>query len=244
MISWPDREPDTTTSVHWLQGSRSYVDLRQPAQGPDFSRVRSLADLSWSDCIWLARQQGFAGELHFDGTYFEWHRHIDFQPRSLEADAGSLTWNGNVLVEKGRDSEYVEHWHREPSSASLPVFALTLREADRETKATLLRVGPVFMYARERTVPLKGRVLSECVSAAQSLEEARELVNCEISLGAATTSGFRITASTLPYRVGDLLDPRFDGRSMTISDRAPDAATWQRRWEIVAAEGDWAAAAR
>src|SRR5664279_1626421 len=92
MIAWPDGTRDTT-NVRWLQGLRSYIDLRQPMPVPDFPGVRSLADLSIDDCAWLAKQQGFAGHLGFDGGCFEWQRSIDFQPRKLHADAGSLHWD-------------------------------------------------------------------------------------------------------------------------------------------------------
>src|SRR5262245_65035312 len=82
LISWPGRNSDTTTTVRWLQGPRAYVDLRQPAPRPDFSHARALDDLTLEDCLWLAHQEGFAGHLGFDGTWFEWHREIDFQPRA------------------------------------------------------------------------------------------------------------------------------------------------------------------
>ena len=79
LLAWPGRPSDTTTSVRWLQGPHAYIDLRQPTPLPDFSQVRSREDLTFEDCLWLARQEGFAGHLHFDGRHFEWVREIDFQ---------------------------------------------------------------------------------------------------------------------------------------------------------------------
>jgi hypothetical protein len=96
LISWPDSTLDTTTSVRWLQGTCAYVDLRQPAALGDFSGRRGLADLTMDDCSRLAEQQGFAGRLTFDGTHFEWSRSIDFQPKALHVDAGSLCWEDGV----------------------------------------------------------------------------------------------------------------------------------------------------
>jgi hypothetical protein len=96
LISWPDSTLDTTTSVRWLQGTCAYVDLRQPAALGDFSGRRDLADLTMDDCSRLAEQQGFAGRLTFDGTHFEWSRSIDFQPKALHVDAGSLCWEDGV----------------------------------------------------------------------------------------------------------------------------------------------------
>jgi hypothetical protein len=220
LIAWPGRPSDTTTSVRWLQGPRAYIDLRQPMPLPDFSHVRSREDLSFEDCAWLARQEGFAGHLHFDGRHFEWVREIDFQPPAPAADAGSLRWEGNVLIETGRDADYIEHWHRDPTVATTPT-SLAYRQGSPATtgapgargvpekpSAVLLRIGPNFMYARGRTAPLnKGyRTLTEYIQAAPDLLHARELIDCEISFGTVEESGLRIAASTLPYRIGALLE--------------------------------------
>jgi hypothetical protein len=220
LIAWPGRPSDTTTSVRWLQGPRAYVDLRQPTPLRDFSHVRSSEDLTLEDCEWLARQEGFAGHLGFDGRHFEWIREIDFQPPAPTADAGSLHWDGDVLIETGRDADYVEHWHRDPTLATMPASLTGLQHAipgrgERVAPGApakrwvLLRIGPNFMYARERVTPLdKGfRTLTEYINAAPDLHHARDLIDCEISFGTVEDSIQRITASTLPYRIGALLEP-------------------------------------
>ena len=208
LIAWPGRPSDTTTSVRWLQGARAYIDLRQPTPAPDFSHVRAREDLSFEDCAWLARQEGFAGHLRFDGLHFEWVREIDFQPPSPSADAGSLRWEGDVLIETGRDADYIEHWHRDPTLTTTPASCAELRETPDRAPATLLRVGPNFMLARQRVVGLESgyRTLTEYLNAAPDLKRAQELIDCEISFGAVEDSGWRIAASTLPYRVGALLE--------------------------------------
>jgi hypothetical protein len=209
LIAWPGRgASDTTTSVRWLQGPHAYIDLRQPAPIPDFSHARTLEDLTYDDCVWLARQEGFAGYLSFDATHFEWHREIDFQPPSPSADAGRLEWEGDVLIETGRDADYIEHWHRDPSIPTTPADLVDLQGGAAKTRATLLRVGPHFMFARARATSLhKGYgSLAEYVAAAPDLAHARELIDCEISFGRVDESGLRITASTLPYRIGSLLE--------------------------------------
>jgi hypothetical protein len=208
-ITWPRHgASDTTTSVRWLQGPRAYIDLRQPAPMRDFSHARTLDDLTYDDCVWLARQEGFAGDLSFDGVHFEWIREIDFQPPSPGADAGSLRWEGDVLIETGRDADYIEHWHRDPSIPATPVDIVDLQDAVHKTRATLLRVGPHFMFARARAASLEKGYgsLAEYVAAAPDLAHARELIDCEISFGQVDESGLRITASTLPYRIGALME--------------------------------------
>jgi hypothetical protein len=239
MIAWPDGSRDDTTRVRWLQGLTACIDFRQPAAAADFPRVRALDDLSTDQCAWLAQQQGFSGHLTFDAGYFEWTRSIDYQPRSSSADAGSLRWQGEVLVERGRDIDYVEHWHRDTSAPAQPTAAVALRDACANTPAALLRVGTVFMFARDRTAVAAGqRTLGECVAGAPTLRHAQQLVDCEISFGKALPAGLQITESTLPYRIGNVLDLHFIGDGVAMMDRAPNGAAVTRRWEITASEGN------
>ena len=242
LLAWPDGTSDTTTQVHWLQGLRMYADLRQPAAKPDLSHARGLEDLSVADCAWLATQKGFAGHLDFDGRHFEWTRRIDFQPPSPVADAGSLEWQAEILVERGRDSDYVEHWQRAAAAAE-PCGAVFLHEVGTQTKALLLRVGAAFMFARDRRVPLPaGRTLSDLVAAAPA-GLARSLVDCEISFGQVVREGFRIIESTLPYRVGRVLGQRVRHDTVTTADAVGNAAdagsnATTREWQIIDREGD------
>jgi hypothetical protein len=241
----PDGTRDTTTRVWWLQGAHVFIDLRQPANPPDFSGVRGLEDLCAEQCAWLAQQQGFAGRLVCDGSCFEWRRELDFQPDSGQPDAGTLHWNGDILVETGRDSPYVEHWHRDAHSAAVPNYSVTLRAPDRNVRAFMLRAGGVFMFAREReheyvqerrhrsanALPLGG-TLSEHVAAAGDLAEMQALLNCEISFGEVRGDDFHITVSTLPYRVGDVVDPRRASDSISIMDRTPKGELVRCNWLI------------
>ena len=239
MIEWPDGQCDTASSVRWLQGLCGCIDLRQPAAAQNFPRLHSIRELTIDHCAWLAQQQGFAGRCVFDGSYFQWVRAIDFQPSTSRDDVGSLSWRGGVLVETGRDIAYVEHWHRDASAPMLPAAAVTLREANENTAAALLRVGAVFMFARDRAVlPAAGRTLAECVAAAPSLRHAQQLVDCEISFGDVRAGVFRITASTLPFRIGDALNPHFARARLTTLDRAADGAPLTRHWEITGVEGE------
>jgi hypothetical protein len=255
MIAWPDGTCDSSSSVRWLQGLSACIDLRQPAMPdasamldapamPDAAAAHAANDLSIAQCTWLAQQQGFAGRCQFDGTHYLWTRSIDFQPRSPLADAGSLHWQGDVLVETGRDIGYVEHWQRDSTAATLPVAAAVLRDADDSTAAALLRVGAVFMFARDRALTLTGPLtLGDYVAGAASLRQAQQLVDCEISFGRALPSGFRISASTLPWRIGAPLDPRLMRTQLTTLDCAANGSAITRRWEIVQAEGDLSALA-
>jgi hypothetical protein len=244
LIIWPDGSRDVTTQVRWLQGSRAYIDLRQPSPLPDFPNKRGIADMSMDDCAILGRQEGFAGHFIFDGSHFEWQRHIDFQSKPLYSDVGSLWWEGNILIERGRDVDYIEHWHRDDSSAVATTAALSLRQVDGNIKASLLRVGSAFMFARERSlVPPAHKTLPECIAEASSLDEAQALIDCEISFGSVGAAGLQITASSLPYRIGDVLNPRYSGSRLTTLDRSRTGAIVTRQWEITDSEGDLTAIA-
>jgi hypothetical protein len=234
LIAWPDGRRDVTTWVRWLQGSTRYIDLRQPANRPDFSRVGCLRALDGEGVKWLAGQEGFAGTFVFDGTWFEWRREIDFQPKALYSDAGALRWDGDVLVEEGRDVAYIEHWHRDEVPGA-PMAAVTLASDDGQ--AALLRVGDLFMYARARPIVLpEGRHLEEHVAGASSLAAAQDLVDCEISIG--RVDGWVVDRSSLPWREGATLAPWRDGDRIGLADVDGHGRALRRSWRIVSAEGD------
>jgi hypothetical protein len=248
LLAWPDGARDTTTHVWWLQGSRAYIDLRQPADlwrpggssaiTPELAGLRGLGQLSREHCLRLARQEGFAGQLSFDGSHFQWHHVIDFQPPASHPDAGALRWENDALIETGRDIDYLERWEREPATPTQPCCSIDLRDPESGARASWLRVGPFFMFARDRCSSLVGSgALEAAVATASSLEHARELVNCEISFGSVRRASFTISASTLPWRIGDALRPQLAGNSLTTADRAPDGTVIAHRWEVTASEG-------
>jgi hypothetical protein len=251
LISWPGGGADTSTRVRWLQGTSAYLDLRQPAElwrpaGPTLAlppvaTVRCLADASREHCLRLARQEGFAGRLAFDGTYYEWQRAIDYQPPA-GVDSGTLHWEAALLVETGRDMQYLEHWQRAPGAPAQPCCALELWDPGAGVRGSLLAVGPYFMFARDRTARLPSAgSLEAAVAACASLEEARALVSCEISFGSIHRGRFLISASTLPWRVRQELAPQLDGHSATTAEQNGDGERVRRRWEVTASEGDPAA---
>lgn len=239
MIRLPDGTLDTTTSVTWLQGLSLYADIRRPASLPNFSHARCLNELTMADCCALATQEGFAGVFSRIGAWFEWARAIDFQPAAVDADVGSLRWDGDILVEEGRDLAYTEHWHRHLPANDRPVGGLSLRDSASETRGCLVRVGESFMIARDRAATLPSqRTLSECVTAAATIGAARALIDCEISLGAVDGGRFRIAESTLPWRVGDTLLFRHVDDRITTCDRDPDGRPLERTWTPLLEEGD------
>jgi hypothetical protein len=237
---------DSTSQVRWLQAQRLFVDLRQGADLPDFLQLRCLNDLSFAQCTQLARQEGFAGRLGFDGDCFEWLRLIDFQPPSRRADAGRLWWEDDLLIETGRDVAYVEHWLRDPTIVTRPLAALRLRDVEAGVAGLVVQVGTVFMFARDRQVSLPaGASLGECIGGATCLADARAMLDCEITLGSASfgagsadTQGSVILASTHPWRVSARFELACTDSTATTLDTDPTGEPAARRWEILETEGD------
>jgi hypothetical protein len=207
LIEWPDGRRDTTSKVLWLQGLGAFGDLRQPAQLAGLPHARGLTDLTRVDCERLSEQQGFAGDLTVVENFFEWNRIIDYQPAGPFADVGSLKWDREVLIEEGRDLPYVEHWHRDLAmTADAPIGAMQLKNKRTGVTAIVVRSGAHLMYARDRTITLPKRgSLSECLAQADGIAQVHAMLDCEISLAAAVNADFRIYASTLPFRVGEII---------------------------------------
>jgi hypothetical protein len=232
LILWPDGHKDTTTFAGWLQGPTLFADLRQPVDPPSFEGVACLDDLGPAHFSWLARQEGFAGCFVRAGDAFEWQRSIDFQCTSGDSDAGYLVFEGDVLVEQGRDIPYIEHWHR-ASSKVAPLFAARLREPQGR-QGFIVRAGAIFMYVRDRATPLAFNGSLPDMVAGSSEPEARSLLDCEISLGHVGGDDWTIERSSLPYRVGTNLSVSFaaDHTSLAVSDLARDGTAFTRHWAI------------
>jgi hypothetical protein len=242
LLALPDGARDTTSIVTWLQAHPHFADLRQPPEMPDFSHARGLDDLTAEDCGWLATQQGFAGFFRRLDDGFEWVRLVDFCPPGPLKDIGRLYWDGDILVEEGRDAPYLEHWHRNAARAVTPAGSFLLEAPETAAPAILLRVGAGFMYARGRPAPLpQGDSLAGLVAATADLPAARRLLDCEISHGMIAGAAWRITRSTLPFRVGGDLAPRLDGGVVQVAERAPSGVAGTRRWRVIEAAGDTSA---
>ncbi|HML28834.1 MAG TPA: hypothetical protein PKE16_08355 [Hyphomicrobium sp.] len=233
LIAWPDGREDRTTFVAWLQGPKLFADLRQPTNPPSFDGVSCLNHLEPRHFDWLARQEGFAGLFVHSGGAFEWRRTIDFQCPSDAADAGYLAFSDGILIERGRDIPYIEHWHHTSPQLN-PHFAVQMRD-DTGLSGFLVRVGEMFMYVRNRAIALPhGGSLAELVKTA-SPDVTRAMLDCEISLGRVRDGMWRIGRSSLPFRVKTDLAPEFssDSKTIAIHDVSAAGVPFTRRWTIV-----------
>lgn len=237
---WPDDVRDTTTAVYWVQGPTLYADLRQPTDMPDFRGVRGLKGLKPAHLRWMARQEAFAGRLAFDGDSFEWIRLINLHPRAALPDAGRLRFDGEILVEEGRDSPYYEHWHR-VTAPDVRASAALLKDAASDRLGLLVRAGEAFIFARDRGETLMDlTTLEDALAGCADERAARDLMDCEVSFGSIGARGWRIERSSLPFREGHRLDPveAADGADLMTEDVDGDGRATRRRWAIVESEGD------
>ncbi len=240
LIRWPDGTTDATTAVRWMQTPSLFVDLRQPANRPSFDGVNCLRDLGRAHIDWMARQEGFAGEVLWDGRHIEWQRQFDIQPKSASPDVGKLWFDGDVMLEEGRDIPYLEHWHRaviEPH----PCAGIALREATTLQAGMLVRAGDLFMYARARLnglPPLSD--LRQLIDAAPTVGAMQDLVDCEISFGSIGVEGWRIEQSSLPFKEHRCLQPALEhrGTMLRTHDLGVDGKAVERLWNVVRLEGD------
>lgn len=238
LLAWPDGRRDTTSFVNWLQGPGLYLDLRQPEGRPDFTCQTSLSALAPDTMMWLAAQEGFAGELVEEDGWFEWRRDIDFQPKAIYSDVGRLWIEDDVMVEEGKDIPYIEHWHREPIGET-PLWAARLEDRETGQKGAIARMGSLFMIARERYCETPaGLSLAECVAGATDMGRAQEFLDCEISQGAVTSTGWFIQRSSLPFREGKAIAPLRNGDLFETLDQDRAGKPFTRRWEITDLRGE------
>ncbi|RMI38586.1 hypothetical protein [Streptomyces triticirhizae] len=238
-IAWPDAPQDRTTEVHWLQLDVGYCDLRQP---PPQQRVRApaLDSVNHEEALALARQEAFAGELLDHGAWVEWTRPLSLQPPGATPDMGRLRLAPDgALIETGVHQPYTERWLSLPQPTDRPCERLALSGADGRP-GLLLRLGDRFGYLRDRTPG----VLDPAAPLTEQLHHARgdmggvrALVDFELSLGQVVNTPelgevWRITRSTLPWRVGHDLAPAPGPapRRLTVADHAPDGSPTRRDW--------------
>jgi hypothetical protein len=237
LIAWPQGEPDTTTDVYWLQGPELYADLRIP-EGRPKCKAACLRELDFPMLSFLARQEGFFGKLAVGSSIGHWHRAFDYQPATGREDRGQLAFEDDVLIERGVEAPYIEHWVREPYTED--VMALSLTADARPRTGCLVLAGDAFMYARSRSVTLPhGADLTACLKTVGSLEQAQDLFDCEISFGRVRDQQWHIERSNLPFREGHRLRPDIETGtgSLVVDDIAADGSSIRRAWQIVSYEG-------
>ena len=212
-IRRPDGKVDATTRVWWVQSARQYGDLRIPRGRPGFAGVRSLPQCNRQQLLWLATQDGFAGQLTESNGVFHWWRDVDYQPFTGR-DVGRLTYHNAELTsmtEVGEEEPYTELWERssaQPGGNWPPVVTPIQRPG---AHGWFVGVGEEFILAVDRRPPLpRAGSLVELIAAMANLHNAAKYLDAEISFGRRDHDEGRngtILASTIPWREGELAFP-------------------------------------
>lgn len=128
---------------------------------------------------------------------------IAFQPVSAYLEPGELEWDnaGMVMIERAPSGAYIERWERVPGSAT------PLRHHGDDA-SQLFVAGDVAIFARERPTPVPrvARLADLIAEAGPSRSELAALVDCEFSLALRIDNTYVVTASTHPWRVGEVID--------------------------------------
>lgn len=193
-----DGTSDTSSTVLWLQLESEMVDVRIPAEvmalaarGPEACDDAALELLATCEA-----SSGFTTctdvEVGADGVRratAEWHTRgpgdLAIHPATAYPEPGELEWNddGSVMIERAPSGAYVEEWHRLPGSDAV---------ADRfdGPAGRVYVIGDVAVVARD------------------DRGDGDSLLDVEFSIREriAGGAGWRIVASTLPWRTGEVID--------------------------------------
>jgi hypothetical protein len=202
---------DTSSLVLWMQTEREHADIRIPASRPDFSGCKDLQDCSSDQLRWLATQQGFSGVTEVNSSICQWHREMDFQPKTDARDIGVMAFDGkDTLLETGIDVPYFEVWKKLEYS-HLNVNSSLVSGEDRHGVATtsrLLIAGNHFAFVRPRNAVLPQASSLQVIidKHYQSMHTLLDWLDFEISFGEIVDhiTGL-IQYSTLPFREGSEL---------------------------------------
>jgi hypothetical protein len=215
-IEFADGSRDDTSTVVWLQTPSLMVDVRVAPDRPRLTGRTRLHDCTFTELRAIATTDASSGftkcgpaEVGADGqrsAIATWHTRghgINFQPVSAFPEPGLMTWNddGTVMTERAPSGAYVEEWHLVAGSAD-PLHV----SGDGAT--TTYRAGPVAVIVRDREVaiPRAARLTELLDEHAGDRALCEALLDCEFSVAELTGPDWIVTASTLPWKVGTVVD--------------------------------------
>jgi hypothetical protein len=215
-IEFADGTRDDTTTVVWLQTESLMADVRIAADRGDLSGRAGLNECTIDELRVLAAADASSGftecgpiELDAGGVRTAtatWHTRghgINFQPVSAFPEPGLMSWNDDatVMMERAPSGAYVEEWRL--VAGSRDHVSVT-----RLDEATIYRAGPIAVFVRDRRVaiprPARLQDLLDDCNGDRPMMEA--LLDCEFSIAELEGERWVVTASTLPWREGEVLD--------------------------------------
>jgi hypothetical protein len=215
-IEFADGTIDDTSTVIWLQTQSRMADVRIAADRPELSARTGLHDCTVDELLAISRSDSSSGYTEcspvvvgVDGrrsATASWHTRghgVNFQPVSAFPEPGLMTWDagGTVMVERAPSGAYVEEWRLVPGSRSL-LYVMQIGAG------AIYRAGDIAVFVRDRAIdiPRPARLPELMDEYAQDRAMMEALLDCEFSVAERTGAVWVITASTLPWREGMVLD--------------------------------------
>ncbi len=211
-----DGSSDTTSTVVWLQLESMMVDVRFSLEQAELADRGSLNNCSLRDLRLLATSESSSGyttctpvkgegaDRRATAEWFTRGHGVAFQPVTAYPEPGLLEWDasGDVMIERAPSGAYVEEWHRVENTDA------PLQHTKLDDGRQLYRTGSFAVLVRERPHPVPRQArLSELIDEAGDDHAAvAAMVDCEFSLAELRGDSFVITASTLPWKEGELLN--------------------------------------
>jgi hypothetical protein len=215
-IEFADGTRDDTTFVIWMQLATAMADIRISADRPALSNHDGLAACSLDELRALADSESSSGFTRCtpivvgdDGVrrataeWFTRGHGVNFQPVSAFPEPGLLEWTSNeVLIERAPSGAYVEEWRLLPNTRDMFEHRTTLDGRQ------LYRTGDAVIVVRDRPtpVPRTARLQELVAECGDDRDALAALVDCEFSFARCNGHEFRIEASTLPWREGQVVD--------------------------------------
>jgi hypothetical protein len=215
-IEYADGTRDDTSFVIWMQLASAMADIRIRADRPTVAYRDGLAACSLDELRALADSESSSGftrctpiAVDDDGVrrataeWFTRGHGVNFQPVSAFPEPGLLEWmSDEVLIERAPSGAYVEEWRLLPNTRH------TFEHHTAFEGRQLYRTGDAVVVVRDRPTPVRRAArLEELVAECGDDRDAlAALVDCEFSFARRDGDEFRIEASTLPWREGQVVD--------------------------------------
>jgi len=243
-ISFANGQTDLRTHVCWLQSRNFTIDLRLPVAA-DQVPARPLAEYPAKELRVLADYEGWVAPSSWDGRALYWHEaEASLQWHNRWPEPALLQRVGNCMVEFAPSGAYVEDW-RLQASAPGPLIGLRLREERQVGSGRMRHRGGGLIVCGDHAALVLGRAeapemastLKSQALAAQGREELLAgLFGFETSVAQGSlATGFAVTLSTCPGRVGQVL---FAGEGFALQPGATGGASLVRQ-RFQDEEGEW-----
>ena len=206
----PDEADDRTTRVYWLQTERWHVDLRIPAERPDFSDIGCLEDCTDVQLAFIAGQEAFCGITRAEGETCTWCRLFDLKPGTV-LDVGRLEWAGDRLIEHGVGADYLEEWVRCESANASSDAAAEPTSASRHADGTLMLTAGDFRMTVAPRSDAGG--FFDPYEPVEALDRRARLWRASLAFALWQRSGssWSVILSTHPFLEGRRIEAELDG---------------------------------